>query len=91
MPSMHRCRLPFVPAKNSQHRIAVFALYRALLRSAQEIPLPQDLQTGSSNCLRQLVKKGFARNRAYTSLRLAYASLAKGYKVIEAATALTAS
>lgn len=74
-------RLPFIPARDTRHRTAALALYRALLRSASRIPLPEDVQSPKPG-LAQLVRKRFAGNRAYTSLRLVYASMAAGYNFL---------
>ncbi|GAB0132267.1 hypothetical protein EsDP_00000708 [Epichloe bromicola] len=78
---MHR--LPFVPARNSRHRIAALSLYRALLRSARKIPLPKDLQTQHPrSAIEHVVRKRFIKNRPLTSFRLVYASMAAGYKFL---------
>ncbi|KAG6015051.1 hypothetical protein E4U43_005820 [Claviceps pusilla] len=78
---MHR--QPFVPARNSRHRIAALSLYRALLRSAGKIVLPNDLQTQlSRNAIQHVIRKRFADNRPLTSFRLVYASMVAGYKFL---------
>ncbi|KAG8423429.1 hypothetical protein J3458_000329 [Metarhizium acridum] len=77
---MHR--QPFIPARNSRHRIAALSLYRALLRSTRKIDVPQDAQRPARDAMTQAVKKAFVRNRAYTSYRLVYASMAAGYKLL---------
>ncbi|KND88591.1 hypothetical protein TOPH_06740 [Tolypocladium ophioglossoides CBS 100239] len=75
-------RLPFIPARDPRHRTAALALYRALLRSAGKIPLPKDVQSAAPGVVGQLVRKRFAGNHAYTSLRLVYASMAAGYNFL---------
>ncbi|KAK1702573.1 hypothetical protein BDP67DRAFT_625098 [Colletotrichum lupini] len=73
----------FVPAQNSRHRIAAIALYRALVREARAVPLPNDvLRKGVENPLPRLVKKGFKRNQTEASYRLVLAALSKGYKFL---------
>ena len=71
----------FVPAQNSRHRIAALALYRALIRTARQITLPQDAQRGPAHPVVHLVRQRFQGNKTYTSLRLVYSSMAAGYKV----------
>lgn len=72
----------FVPARNSRHRIAALALYRALVRSARQIELPKDVaQAGSIGSVASLVRRRFESNKHYTSLRLVYGSMSAGYKV----------
>ncbi|EFY90591.1 hypothetical protein MAC_03369 [Metarhizium acridum CQMa 102] len=83
---MHR--QPFIPARNSRHRIAALSLYRALLRSTRKIDVPQDAQRPARDAMTHAVKKAFVRNRAYTSYRLVYASMAAGYKVTRISNAL---
>ncbi|KAK1675296.1 hypothetical protein BDP55DRAFT_729062 [Colletotrichum godetiae] len=73
----------FVPAQNSRHRIAAIALYRALVREARAVPLPNDvLRQGVENPLPRFVKKGFKRNQTEASYRLVLAALSKGYKFL---------
>ncbi|KAF6822875.1 DNA repair protein [Colletotrichum musicola] len=74
--------LPFIPARNSRHRIAVIALYRALARQARGINLPQDVCRHGKNPVPELVKRGFRRNKADVSQRLVFAALSAGYKFI---------
>lgn len=72
----------FVPAQNSRHRTAALALYRALVREGKKVQLPPDVQQPSRNHpVAHLVRKRFAKNKAYTSFRLTYAALAAGYNV----------
>ncbi|POR34001.1 Uncharacterized protein TPAR_05802, partial [Tolypocladium paradoxum] len=75
-------RLPFIPARDPRHRTAALALYRALLRSASRIPLPGDAPSCKPGAVARLVRRRFAGNRAYTSLRLVYASMAAGYRFL---------
>ncbi|KAI0113459.1 hypothetical protein F4814DRAFT_347324 [Daldinia grandis] len=74
----------FVPARNSRHRTACFALYRALLRQALFIPLPDDLATsrGPVNPIKHLIRRAFRRNTSVTSPRLVYPALKAGYKIL---------
>ncbi|KAI0835062.1 hypothetical protein F5Y06DRAFT_143259 [Hypoxylon sp. FL0890] len=74
----------FIPARNSRHRIACFALYRALLRQAPRISLPDDLATawGPVNPIKHLVRRAFRRNRADTSPRIVYPALKAGYQIL---------
>lgn len=73
----------FVPARNSRHRVAALALYRALFRSARQIGLPEDVSSkGPRHPVAHLVKKRFQSNKNYTSLRLVYSSMSAGYKVL---------
>ncbi|KAF4507381.1 hypothetical protein G6O67_006023 [Ophiocordyceps sinensis] len=83
-------RLPYIPARDSRHRIAVLALYRALVRSASLIPLPPDVLARAAAAkpvpgpgpVVQIVRRRFAKNRPYSSLRLVYASMAAGYRFL---------
>ncbi|KAI1134269.1 hypothetical protein F5Y05DRAFT_241248 [Hypoxylon sp. FL0543] len=72
----------FIPARNSRHRIACFALYRALLKQAPRIPLPDDLATawGPGNPIKHLIRRAFRRNLTDTSPRLVYPALKAGYQ-----------
>ncbi|OLN87090.1 hypothetical protein CCHL11_06493 [Colletotrichum chlorophyti] len=72
----------FIPARNSRHRVACIALYRALVREARAVPLPDDVLRRSQNPIPRLVKKGFRRNRTETSYRIVFAALATGYKFL---------
>ncbi|OHE91340.1 hypothetical protein CORC01_13369 [Colletotrichum orchidophilum] len=73
----------FIPGQNSRHRIAAIALFRALVREARAISLPNDvLRKGIENPLPRLVKKGFKRNQTEASYRLVFAALTKGYKFL---------
>lgn len=76
-------RSPFVPARNSRHRHAALALYRALVKTGKKVPLPKTLeQVGPVHPVAHLVRKRFVKNRNYTSLRLVYAAMAAGYKFL---------
>lgn len=68
----------FIPARDSRHRIAVFALYRALLRAADRVSLPPD---EFSIGIPQLIRRQFRRNAHEVSSRLSFAALTAGYKV----------
>lgn len=71
-----------VPARNSRHRAACFALYRALLRSARDIKVSVDqIPERVNDPIRWLVRGQFRRNRKDVSPRLVYSSLSAGYKV----------
>lgn len=75
-------RLPFIAARDSRHRTAALALYRALLRSANKIPLPEDVCSAKQSAeVANVVRRRFSKNRPYTSFRLIYAAMAAGYKV----------
>jgi hypothetical protein len=75
-------RHPFVPARNTQHRIAVLALYRSLLRTTSSIPLPANLyHKGRRHPVTKILRMRFAKNKPLTSLRLIYDSMTAGYKV----------
>ncbi|KAI2615786.1 hypothetical protein GGS26DRAFT_455959 [Hypomontagnella submonticulosa] len=73
-----------IPARNSRHRTACFALYRALLNQAPQVQLPNDLATawGPSNPIKHLIRRAFRRNRADTSPRLVYPALKAGYQIL---------
>ncbi|KAF5658192.1 hypothetical protein FHETE_10020 [Fusarium heterosporum] len=74
-------RQPFIAARDSRHRLAALALYRALLRAGSSVPLPKDLDSGGRrHPIVRLLKKRFAKNSPLTSLRLIYDSMAAGYK-----------
>ncbi|KAI6288731.1 hypothetical protein MCOR27_000821 [Pyricularia oryzae] len=75
----------YIPARDSRHRTACFALYRALLRQVPHIVLPAQ---GTSfpgdrvNPVRHLIRKSFQRNRNEDSARLVVSSLSNGYKFL---------
>ncbi|KAI1080010.1 hypothetical protein F5B20DRAFT_148010 [Whalleya microplaca] len=73
-----------IPARNSRHRTACLALYRALLQQADQVPLPDDLATawGPRNPIRHLVRRTFVRNRRDTSPRLIYPAMKAGYRIL---------
>ncbi|KAI8680253.1 Complex1-LYR-dom domain-containing protein [Fusarium keratoplasticum] len=76
-------RQPFVPARNSRHRIAALALYRALIKTGKKVPLPKDLQhPGPTHPIAHIVRKRFVKNKPLASLRLVYNSMASGYKFL---------
>lgn len=71
-----------IPARNSRHRTACFALYRALLRSARDIQVSVDhVPERVNDPIRWLIRGQFRRNRKDVSPRLVYSSLSAGYKV----------
>ncbi|KAJ0316993.1 hypothetical protein Brms1b_005198 [Colletotrichum noveboracense] len=70
----------FIAARSSRHRIAVIALFRALLREGREVTLPQDVCRKGKNPVPDLIKRGFQRNKADVSPRLIFAALSAGYK-----------
>ncbi|KAK0709968.1 hypothetical protein B0T26DRAFT_723651 [Lasiosphaeria miniovina] len=74
-----------VPARDSRHRLACFALYRALLRQVPRVPLPDDVATGISpvNPIKWLVRSGFRRNQKETSPRLVISALRNGYRYLD--------
>ncbi|GKT59896.1 DNA repair protein [Colletotrichum tofieldiae] len=73
----------FIPARSSRHRVACIALYRALVREARAIPLPDDvLRKGTQNPIPRLVKKAFGRNRTETSYRIVFSALGTGYNFL---------
>ncbi|KAK2059019.1 hypothetical protein LY76DRAFT_38990 [Colletotrichum caudatum] len=73
----------FVPARSSRHRVACIALYRALIREARAIPLPDHvLRKGTQNPIPRLVKKAFVRNRTETSYRIVFSALGTGYNFL---------
>ncbi|KAI1387173.1 uncharacterized protein F4822DRAFT_405658 [Hypoxylon trugodes] len=75
----------FIPARNSRHRTACFALYRALLRQAPRIQLPDDIvaaRRGPVDPITHLIRRAFRRNRADTSPRIVYPALKAGYQIL---------
>ncbi|KAI1801321.1 hypothetical protein F4811DRAFT_464723 [Daldinia bambusicola] len=82
-----------IPARNSRHRTACFALYRALLRQAPLIPLPDDLASsrGPVNPVKHLVRRAFRRNTSITSPRLVYPALKAGYQILALLKSATSS
>ncbi|KAI1356042.1 hypothetical protein F5Y01DRAFT_115004 [Xylaria sp. FL0043] len=74
-----------IPARDSRHRIACLALYRALLRLAPQIPLPDDLASGwgpGKNPIAIHIQRAFRRNVADTSPRIVYPALSAGYRML---------
>ncbi|ORY61757.1 uncharacterized protein BCR38DRAFT_441060 [Pseudomassariella vexata] len=73
-----------IPARDSRHRTACFALYRALLNLAPHVPLPSNLATawGPKNPIAHLIRRAFRRNRADVSPRLVYPALKAGYRFL---------
>ncbi|KAI0907367.1 hypothetical protein F4823DRAFT_20715 [Ustulina deusta] len=74
-----------VPARDSRHRIACLALYRALQRLAPQVPLPDDLAHGwgaGKNPIAIHIQRAFRRNAADTSPRIVFAALSAGYRML---------
>ncbi|OTB10813.1 hypothetical protein K445DRAFT_36717, partial [Daldinia sp. EC12] len=73
-----------IPARNSRHRTACFALYRTLLRQAPLIPLPDDLAVsrGPVHPIKHLIRRSFRRNTSITSPRLIFPALKAGYQIL---------
>ncbi|KAI0973465.1 hypothetical protein F4678DRAFT_27643 [Xylaria arbuscula] len=74
-----------VPARNSRHRIACLALYRALLRLAPQVSLPDDVASGwgaGKNPVAIHIQRAFRRNVADTSPRIVYPALSAGYRML---------
>ncbi|KAI1366424.1 hypothetical protein F5Y08DRAFT_337623 [Xylaria arbuscula] len=74
-----------IPSRSSRHRIACLALYRALLRLAPKISLPDDLATGwgpGKNPIAIHIQKAFRRNVGDTSPRIVYPALGAGYRML---------
>ncbi|KAL6699548.1 hypothetical protein J3F84DRAFT_186582 [Trichoderma pleuroticola] len=72
-------RSTFIAARNSRHRTAALALYRALIRTASRIPVAQDV---AQKPIAQILRRRFEKNSGYTSFRLVYAAMAAGYKFL---------
>lgn len=72
------------PARDSRHRAACFALYRALLRQSQRVFLPAELTSRPDwiHPITYLVKSGFRRNKIDTSPRLVTSALRSGYRFL---------
>ncbi|KAI0864113.1 hypothetical protein F4860DRAFT_31434 [Xylaria cubensis] len=81
----HSIRKHLVPARNSRHRTACLALYRALLRLAPQVSLPDNLATGwgaGKNPITIHIRRAFRRNVADTSPRIVYPALSAGYRML---------
>ncbi|KAM0331274.1 hypothetical protein ACHAQA_002944 [Verticillium albo-atrum] len=75
--------IQFVPARDSRHRHACLALYRALVREGRRIPLPADvLANKPANPVQHMIKRQFRRNRGDTAPRIVFAALTAGYKFL---------
>ncbi|KAI5859298.1 hypothetical protein GGS23DRAFT_329115 [Durotheca rogersii] len=73
----------FIPARDARHRIACFALYRALIRQGRLVPLPDDIASAyPSNPITWLIQRGFRRNSPDTSPRLVNPALKAGYRIL---------
>ncbi|KAK8131806.1 hypothetical protein PG984_008244 [Apiospora sp. TS-2023a] len=85
MPAKWKSSSHFVPARNSRHRTACLALYKALLAVAPKVPLPADLATAfgtKRDPVTHHVRSAFRRNLADTSPRLVYPALQAGYRML---------
>ena len=76
----------FVAARDSRHRTACFALYKALIQQGVRVPLPDDVLRapgleGPVHPSKHLIRKSFRRNRNDTSPRLVISALRNGYRV----------
>ncbi|KAK0643979.1 hypothetical protein B0T16DRAFT_191558 [Cercophora newfieldiana] len=78
--------LPVKPARDARHRLACFALYRALLRQGRRVPLADDIAPGlfpgPAHPIQALVRKAFRRNRRIDSQRLVVSALQNGYRFL---------
>ncbi|TLS30101.1 hypothetical protein PpBr36_03846 [Pyricularia pennisetigena] len=77
--------LQYIPARDSRHRTACFALYKALLKQVPAIVLPAQgtsLPGDRVNPVRHLIRKSFRRNKNETSRRLVVSCLSNGYKFL---------
>ncbi|KAI5918716.1 hypothetical protein F4810DRAFT_690756 [Camillea tinctor] len=85
---MYRGKQPssfLIPARNSRHRTACLALYRALLEAAPKVSLPEDLvPLGGPNPIARHITRAFRRNRDDVSPRIVYPALRAGYDALEA-------
>lgn len=72
------------PPANQHTHAPGFALYRALLRQVPRIALPGDLTSRSDwiNPIKNLIQRGFRRNKADTSPRLVTSALQSGYRFL---------
>ncbi|KAB5543105.1 hypothetical protein GE09DRAFT_238246 [Coniochaeta sp. 2T2.1] len=78
----------YVASRNSRHRTACFALYKALIQQAVRVPLPDDVLRapgleGPVHPIKHLVRKSFRRNKNDTSPRLVISALRNGYKFLD--------
>ncbi|EGX94645.1 hypothetical protein CCM_02916 [Cordyceps militaris CM01] len=77
-------RTRFIPARDSRHRAAVVALYRALAKTANKITLPNQVTAlvADSNPIQSVLRRRFDKNSRDTSPRLVFAALTAGYKFL---------
>ncbi|KAJ6788652.1 hypothetical protein PWT90_06960 [Aphanocladium album] len=77
-------RTAFIPARDSRHRTAAIALYRALAKAAGKVALPDQLAASprASKPIYSAIRYQFKRNSRDTSSRLVFAALAAGYKFL---------
>ncbi|KAI1260654.1 hypothetical protein F5Y18DRAFT_248461 [Xylariaceae sp. FL1019] len=73
-----------LPSQSSRHRTACLALYRALLRIAPQISLPDDLANGwaGKDPIAIHIARAFKRNVKDSSPRLIYPALQAGYRML---------
>lgn len=77
--------LLYIPARDSRHRIACFALYKALLKQVPGIYLDDprnSLPSDTVNPLKYMIRKVFRRNTTDISPRLVVSALSNGYKFL---------
>ncbi|KAI9846106.1 MAG: hypothetical protein M1837_004362 [Sclerophora amabilis] len=65
-----------LPKRSGIHRVACFALYRALLSQCPHLPIPTDQQRGVINT----IKKFFRRNSRFGSHKVIASALTAGYE-----------
>ncbi|OAA48353.1 ubiquitin-conjugating enzyme [Beauveria brongniartii RCEF 3172] len=77
-------RTQFIPARDSRHRAAVLALYRALAKTATKVPLQGHIgdSLAHSSPIRAVLRRRFEKNSSDTSPRLVFAALTAGYKFL---------
>ncbi|KAM3515636.1 hypothetical protein MY11210_000814 [Beauveria gryllotalpidicola] len=77
-------RTHFIPARDSRHRAAVLALYRALAKAAKEVPLQGHIgdALAHSSPIHSVLRRRFEKNSSDTSPRLVFAALTAGYKFL---------
>ncbi|KAL1895395.1 hypothetical protein Sste5346_005200 [Sporothrix stenoceras] len=78
----------FIPARNSRHRTACFALYKALIQRARQVTLPEHVAYREPDKpyvhpIHRFVRHSFQQNKPETSPRLVFAALKAGYKFIK--------
>ncbi|EFX06059.1 ubiquitin-conjugating enzyme [Grosmannia clavigera kw1407] len=75
-----------ISIRNSRHRTACFALYKALLKQAAQVPLLDKAGSSTSGPpippIQKLIRNTFELNRGDTSPRLVLGALNNGYKFL---------